>query len=62
MEHNKQLIMKLLKPMLGFVAIVLAFEIILFQLLAHGILNTFIAIIIQIIGAVSYTHLRAHET
>ena len=39
MEHNKQLIMKLLKPMLGFVAIVLAFEIILFQLLAHGILS-----------------------
>lgn len=53
MEHNKQLIMKLLKPMLGFVAIVLAFEIILFQLLAHGILNTFIAIIIQIIGVVA---------
>ena len=45
--------MKLLTPMLGFVAIVLAFEIILFQLLAHGILNTFIAIIIQIIGVVA---------
>ena len=49
MDNKKNLIAKLLKPLIGFLVLMLAFEIILFELLSHGFLNTLVAMIIQII-------------
>ena len=50
MDNKENLIAKLLKPLIGFLVLMLAFEIILFELLSHGFLNTLVAMIIQIVG------------
>ena len=49
---NSKALLKLARPMIGFFLAVLVFEIILFELLAKGILGPLVAIIIQILGTV----------
>ena len=58
MDNKKNLIAKLLKPLIGFLVLMLAFEIILFELLSHGFLNTLVAMIIQIIVIGTYIKRR----
>lgn len=50
MDNKKNIISKLLKPLIFLLALLLIFEIILFELLSHGILNTLVAMILQIAG------------
>ena len=50
MDNKKNIISKLLKPLICLLALLLIFEIILFELLSHGILNTLVAMILQIAG------------
>lgn len=50
MDNKKNIISKLLKPLICLLALLFIFEIILFELLSHGILNTLVAMILQIAG------------
>lgn len=50
MDNKKNIISKLLKPLIFLLALLFIFEIILFELLSHGILNTLVAMILQIAG------------
>ena len=50
MDNKNNIISKLLKPLICLLALLLIFEIILFELLSHGILNTLVAMILQIAG------------
>lgn len=50
MDNKKNIISKLLKPLICLLALLLIFEIILFELLSHGVLNTLVAMILQIAG------------
>ena len=50
MDNKKNIISKLLKPLICLLALLLIFEIILFELLSHGILNALVAMILQIAG------------
>ena len=49
---NSKALLKLARPMIGFFLAVLVFEIILFELLAKGILGPLVGIIIQILGTI----------